>query len=1059
MIYAALERALPDLIRELRRQGYSAGIDQLISARILFGNWTQHGPVPKAILCASLSALFSTSARQQADFPDIFEHWFERWDLYPTEIVSPLLPELTESPGLMQFGKSHWRFKVVCGAAMVLVLCLVLVFIRLDNPDMDEQSNAANLSAAQGGSGEETPDIEQKPPDLWVPSPRLPAEVIRAPAKYRPDFGYPIQYALLLPIALWVFWLLSRLQLRYLVLKKNRVLDDKNSTPSFRLHTLRLKRYPADLFRVAAWKSVYKWWRRPKAFRSRRLNVAKTVQRTLNNGGFFQAAFRQRMLPADYVLLIDRRHRNDFVAEFAMEFCRVMREEGIFLSVYHYHAEPVLFWSYTSASEGVDLHGLVGRHSGNNLLIVGEAATLINSAVSYGDWQSSTLLAVNSPLEWGEAEIQLAQQGVCILPFSRRGLSELPEVTASFSEPEFIDGFRYIDVLDSPQPQAPGLSAHSWFDDRKLSAKRKKRFIRSLLHVLGYEGFELLAATAAYPSLDWQLTQALDVELALSPGESREIRLRSLARIPWFRRAAIPDHWRRVLLRTVDAGQLAKITRAYRNLQNYQGGVTHSLPVAVPISDLEAKEQSELLPMVSASDPGRDRVYASVICGRKPDLLEFTLFQQLDDWIVRKLKLERWRGLFASALLSFIPVVFIVSIMFFGWRIWADDWIENRAVENMREQLGKYSVQVVYRQPELEFTAKALTIILGTWNFTIKEPVLERISAPESLTSGEEESESPPNRIEFSGAVNRPVAKIVESCLRHLTWGAAPSILKYQDSENKDIKISLVEAWRPGSVFRDPLPANLSQRVFRDSLLDGGLGPAMVEVPAGCFSMGSNTDDTESYKDETPRHEVCIKKSFNIGRYEVTFDDYQKYIQANGLKLPNSQGWGKGHRPVINVSWEDATNYTKWLSKVTEKSYRLPTEAEWEFVARAGTKTHYWWADEIGSNKANCHGCGSLWDGRMTAPVGSFVPNGFGLFDTSGNVWEWVQDCWHDDYKDAPTDGSAWLDKDGADCGRRVIRGGSWNSRPRALRSADRNGGTADDRYSNVGFRLAQDLN
>ena len=227
-----------------------------------------------------------------------------------------------------------------------------------------------------------------------------------------------------------------------------------------------------------------------------------------------------------------------------------------------------------------------------------------------------------------------------------------------------------------------------------------------------------------------------------------------------------------------------------------------------------------------------------------------------------------------------------------------------------------------------------------------------------------------------------------------------------------------------------------------------GEGPEMVVITPGKSIEGNNTG-----------HSITLKKPFAIGRCEVTFDDYRAFVKATGETLPNSEGWGQGRRPVINVSWQDAVDYARWLSDATGKSYRLPTETEWNYAARAGTKTNYWWGDEIGSNKANCDGCGSLWDSRMTAPVGSFVPNGFGLFDTSGNVWEWVQDCWHDDYNDAPTDGSAWLDKDGADCGRRVIRGGSWSNFPRYLRSATRDGGAAGDRGDGVGFRLAQDLN
>ena len=159
---------------------------------------------------------------------------------------------------------------------------------------------------------------------------------------------------------------------------------------------------------------------------------------------------------------------------------------------------------------------------------------------------------------------------------------------------------------------------------------------------------------------------------------------------------------------------------------------------------------------------------------------------------------------------------------------------------------------------------------------------------------------------------------------------------------------------------------------------------------------------------------------------------------------------------MVDVSWHDAKAYVEWLSRKTGKRYRLLSEGEWEYVARAGTETAFWWGDEMGSGRANCDGCGSRWDGRQTAPAGSFRANGFGLHDVHGNVWEWVEDCWHGDYGGAPTDGSAWTS--GGVCGKRVLRGGSWFNKPRNLRSANRNWYSAGFRISYLGFRIARTL-
>jgi formylglycine-generating enzyme required for sulfatase activity len=231
--------------------------------------------------------------------------------------------------------------------------------------------------------------------------------------------------------------------------------------------------------------------------------------------------------------------------------------------------------------------------------------------------------------------------------------------------------------------------------------------------------------------------------------------------------------------------------------------------------------------------------------------------------------------------------------------------------------------------------------------------------------------------------------------------------------------------------------------------------PDMVEIPSGSFLMGSDKSDSDASSDERPRHKVQIKYPFALSKTEITFAQYDAFAKATGHELPDDGGWGRGTRPIINVSWDDAKAYAAWLSQQTGKHYRLPTEAEWEYAARAGTTTRYYWGDEIGKIKANCAGCGSQWDNKQTAPVRSFAPNKFDLYDTLGNAWEWIEDCYHDSDEGAPTEGGAWAQ--GGNCARRVVRGGSWNDEPRYVRSANRYRFTAGVRDDLAGFRLAQD--
>ena len=191
---------------------------------------------------------------------------------------------------------------------------------------------------------------------------------------------------------------------------------------------------------------------------------------------------------------------------------------------------------------------------------------------------------------------------------------------------------------------------------------------------------------------------------------------------------------------------------------------------------------------------------------------------------------------------------------------------------------------------------------------------------------------------------------------------------------------------------------------------------------------------------------------FALGRFEITVDEWQVCVSAGACSALPDNGSNEGNAPVTHASWDDAQQYVRWLSRRTGRPYRLPSEAEWEYAARAGSTTIRSWGDGIGDGQANCDGCGSPWDHRGPAPVGSFAANDFGLYDMMGNVCEWTQDCWNDSYGFAPTDGSAW---ETGDCYRRPVRGGSWNFRPAVMRSAARLFTHAKVRHEGIGFRVA----
>jgi formylglycine-generating enzyme required for sulfatase activity len=239
--------------------------------------------------------------------------------------------------------------------------------------------------------------------------------------------------------------------------------------------------------------------------------------------------------------------------------------------------------------------------------------------------------------------------------------------------------------------------------------------------------------------------------------------------------------------------------------------------------------------------------------------------------------------------------------------------------------------------------------------------------------------------------------------------------------------------------------------------------PEMVVIPAGEFLMGSPDNEEGRNKDrESPQHRVTVPKPFAIGKYPVTFAQWDICADQGACAqwMPaNDQGWGRENRPVVRVNWRDANAYAAWLSRVTGKRYRLPSEAEWEYAARAGTTGAYSWGPTIGINNANCDGCGSQWDNKQTAPAGSFKPNAFGLYDMTGNIYQWCEDSWHDNYNGKPdalkASGGAWLAEIGD---MRIIRGGSWGASPNNIRPAAR--GLKEEGYREtwIGFRIARDL-
>ena len=308
--------------------------------------------------------------------------------------------------------------------------------------------------------------------------------------------------------------------------------------------------------------------------------------------------------------------------------------------------------------------------------------------------------------------------------------------------------------------------------------------------------------------------------------------------------------------------------------------------------------------------------------------------------------------------------------------------------------------------------------------FLLSPSALANVGAsPSSLTSRGESSTSIPQ----PPATSRVQASRGE---QHQTIPDAHDRFENENGAGSGLLIKAAPQDRAGTaassvgihLAAQPEPGKQHMTVPRPSIARADLGDAQCVACPETISIPGN--------------------KFAIGKYTVTFAEWDACVADGGCGgyQPSDNGWGRGNRPVINVSWNDAQAYVQWLSNKAGKTYRLPTAEEWEIAARAGSATNYYWGNDVGRNNANCDGCGSEWDNRKTAPVGSFKPNAFGLYDMMGNVWQWTDSCWKDN------------------CSRRLFYGGSWNHRPEDMRANTRNWFDTNKRMRYLGFRVAMTL-
>ncbi len=1089
LTYRALQR-LPLLYALLQQGGYSLNPARWLAVEDLLFQLHQRGQLAQGVYAveAYIAAVVCQTPEQQQGFSLVFLEWLQQANAMdagsakalrqqqqhyqnlsgkkqrpPRSGVDPIQPQPALRRALKYFAKQRRRMWASF-ALLVLVLVGAALFVsdRATNkapeasPRPTTPPSEGPSAPATGKKGSAQRTLAAIPPNQQP----LPAK-LQGP--WRQQWRLLQWLAPALPQVVFLLWLAWCLWQRRVVLD---LLKHEKNQPFTRI-SLNL---PHNLiFTVNALAGPF---RQLLSTPLRRLHLGRTTKASAK-ALRYSPVFRQRQERPEYLFLIDRAHKNDHRAYLALNLVKQLQAQQVLLHTYEYQQNPLWCYSNQGARRPLPLSKLARLYPRARLVVVGNAKGLFHPlsgklhhwAQQLGAWQRRAWLSSSSQA-WAYRESQLALLGFAVAPLSQAGVAAIAQWWQHGRPGVWFN-------CEPAQPSQPRLAGEAlpYSEQRWLQARPPKQFNaasfrRSLRQYLSAEAYRLLCACAAYPELHTQLTLALDLRLfgdSAVQSEQREQRLQALFTLPWFQFGRLPNYLRKALIAGVSRREQATIGEAYlavfKSTQRDPGQDWLPLPFT---HKAETQGWALLRNMLRFAPKNHsalaDRLFAQVVFAGKRGPHYFVL----PEFLARILPGKRWHWHSAATVGGVVLLASLLSayLLYGPYRPALKQWHYARQVNYYRE------FEVIIRaDAAARPLAQHLSGALIAAGFVATAIKILPTQAEENSAAAAAKS------LTYYSAAGQYAASELARHLRQISygeWALLPQLGQVESESAKQIKLVLNGGLQGGTDFRDELPQEALAKldVFRDSLSDGSLGPAMVVIPAGEYLMGSPETELGHGSDEGPQHQVTIAR-FALAQHEVTWDDYRKYIASTGGSLPGDEGWGQGKRPIINVSWEDAQAYASWLSEQSGQVYRLPSEAEWEYAARAGTTTPFYTGDCITASQANfddtsgyaygnCPSSGEFL--QQTVPVGSYAPNAFGLYDMHGNVWEWVEDCWHENYEAAPTNGSAWLEAASGDCTSRVLRGGSWYNYPRRLRSAERFWLTPDVRIIYLGFRLARTL-
>ena len=1071
---------LDQLADLLRAEGFACGPDVWLSVYRLLAQFKRKNKLPHDTdqLRLLLGPLFCRNPEEQARFKAIYERW---WTIHTqatsadyqkdgqSDAFTLSAPNRLSAPGqaalialrqkIKQVGRK-WMFAIF--AVIAVVGTLIYFSLKYPTPPVTTPPQK-QLTVPSKPDGDKQPSTQALPstPIIDHIAPRSQPEPLRLTPNEKQWLTTLAYTVLALP---WLIALLGLMRHYH----AQRILKRQPATGDDLFNQLRFEKVLTPIWGGAQAEQALRNLRAAQLIPSHRLDIEATVEATARQGDYFYPVYRNRRIAPEHLMLVRSMHRNDQKAALVEELEQRFRELGLHIETYRFRDDPrwLMRWKDDTPTKPQYIHldQLYARFNGARLIIISETDIIFHPLSgeprlwldALTPWRDKIWLHPQDAHAPHAA--LLAGHQFLLLPLLRASFAQWVNyfTTAQRTEPVAVQSANPIKL-----PELIISEPDAWLTEKPPYGVDLTQLTQQLAQFLGPYGLRLLRTIAAYPKPNWQLTQALDyllyghlntVQQTMDPPERREQRLMRISRLPWLTHAHFP-YWLRVhLLSDLDDTERERISSAWQRLFTQLTNKESAGTLKLEIRTLSKQALLLRLNELQASDTKQainDPIFVQVLLGGQLDPLDFKLPSASAKELPHATRLLILRP---ALIVSFLAAI-ATLILYVGWKhVDESGWYKLRHSLTVREN-STWPVQIRHAQTTQPL-ALALSEALRFKQFTVK---LDDRVTPDS-TTGDKQANA--NHIRYAPG-GQAIADQIAVSLRWLTYGE--SIESEEDSTlpASTIQVTLNRTYQPLTAFNDELHVPYVVPADEKSAPSTGLPfeePQMVRIPPGSFIMGSPEWEAGRRSDEGPQRKVTLDYPFEIGRYEVTFAQYDAFAKETQYPLPDDRGWGRGDRPVINVSWHDAQAYVKWLSDKTGKKYRLPTEAEWEYVARADTSTAYWWGEAIGQNNAICNGCGSQWDAQQTAPVGSFKPNTFGVYDTASNVWEWTQDCWHSNYDGAPTDSSAWLEKNGGDCSNRVLRGGSWNLDPQNLRSANRLRINPDGANFNGGFRVARDL-